>query len=87
MYLEEEEVKRDKSFRRRWFGKIGGGDEDGIDGGIINTSIGGSWQLKTISGKPFGSEDLHGNYYLIYFGSTLCPDVCPFTLHNLMKAM
>ena len=86
-FLQAEEAEKEKGFIRRTFGKIGGGEEDGIDGGIVHTSIGGDWSLKTLDGKPFGSQDLEGKYYLIYFGSTLCPDVCPFTLRTLMKAI
>lgn len=48
--------------------------------------VGGAWQLKTIEGEPFGSESLKGHYYLLYFGGTLCPDVCPLTLHKMQKA-
>ena len=72
---------------RRMFGKIGGGQDDGIEGGIQNTSLGGHWQLKTLDGQPFSSHDLAGRYYLLFFGSTLCPDVTPFTLRTLMKAI
>ena len=43
--------------------------------------------LKTLDGREFGSHDLQGHYYLIFFGSTLCPDVTPFTLRTLMKAV
>lgn len=56
-----------------------------IDGGINKTSLGGDWQLVDLEGRPFGSEQLKGNYYLLFFGSTLCPDVCPFTLMKIMK--
>ena len=86
-FLAEEEKEKESSFIRRNFGKIGGGEDDGIDGGIKHTTIGGDWQLKTLDNKPFGSKDLAGRYYLIYFGSTLSPDVVPFTLHTLMKAL
>ena len=87
-FLQEEEDEKESSFFRRNFGKmIGGGEEDGIDGGIEHTTIGGDWLLKTLDGQPFGSKDLAGRYYLIYFGSTLSPDVCPFTLHTIMKAL
>ena len=86
-FLEEEEKERAKGFIRRNFGKIGGGDDDGLEGGIKLTSIGGAWNLKTLDGNPLGSKDLEGRHYLIYFGSSLCPDVCPYTLRSLMKAM
>jgi cytochrome oxidase Cu insertion factor (SCO1/SenC/PrrC family) len=56
-----------------------------IDGGIENSCIGGHWQLKDINGKPFGSQDLDGHYYLLFFGTTRCPDVCPLTLDKMMK--
>lgn len=76
---------------RRVFGKIGGPDEsqenENIEGGIKRTSLGGHWKLRTLDGRPFGSENLAGHYYLLYFGSTLCPDVCPFTLRSMMKSI
>lgn len=48
--------------------------------------MGGEWQLKDLSGKSFGSEELESHYYLLYFGSSLCPDVCPLTLMKMQKA-
>ena len=86
-FLQEEEKQKEQGFIRRKFGKIGGGADEGIDGGIKNTSIGGAWELKTLDGHEFGSKNLAGRYYLIFFGSTLCPDVCPFTLRTLMKSI
>ncbi len=49
--------------------------------------IGGPWKLIDINGKPFGSEDLEGTYYLIYFGFTNCPDICPNSLIKLSRAV
>jgi protein SCO1/2 len=57
-----------------------------IDGGIKMTSVGGEWNLLDLNGKTFGSKTLDGHYYLLFFGSTLCPDTCPFTLMKIMKA-
>jgi protein SCO1/2 len=48
--------------------------------------IGGSWQLRDINGRKFGSSSLEGHYYLLFFGTTLCPDVCPLTLMKMVKA-
>jgi protein SCO1/2 len=31
-------------------------------------------------------EDFQGRYYLIYFGFTFCPDVCPVSLMKMAKA-
>ena len=38
-------------------------------------------------GKPVTHKSFEGKYYLIYFGFTLCPDVCPISLNKLAKAM
>ena len=32
-------------------------------------------------------EKFAGKYYLIYFGFTFCPDVCPVSLQKLSKAV
>ena len=43
--------------------------------------------MKDLRGKDFGSLHLQGNYYLLFFGGTLCPDVCPLTLMKMTKAI
>jgi protein SCO1/2 len=45
--------------------------------------LGGDWTLIDTDSKPFSSSQLSGQYYLIYFGFTKCPDICPTTLHYL----
>ena len=32
-------------------------------------------------------KDFEGKYYLIYFGFTFCPDVCPVSLQKMARAM
>lgn len=32
-------------------------------------------------------KDFEGKYYLIYFGFTYCPDVCPVSLMKMAKAL
>lgn len=32
-------------------------------------------------------KDFEGKYYLIYFGFTFCPDICPVSLNKMTKAM
>jgi len=54
---------------------------------VGRANIGGPWELQDLSGKPFGSRDLDGRYYLIYFGFCRCPDVCPQSLHKMTKAL
>jgi protein SCO1/2 len=39
--------------------------------------------LQTVEGKAFGSADLAGKPYLVFFGFTHCPDVCPTPLFEL----
>lgn len=55
--------------------------------GVGRANIGGPWELVGLDGKKFGSNDLDGKYYLIYFGFTRCPDVCPQSLFKLTKAL
>ncbi|MGD9479828.1 SCO family protein [Shinella sp. G-2] len=42
-----------------------------------------AFTLQTVDGKPFRSADLAGKPYLVFFGFTHCPDVCPTTLFEL----
>jgi protein SCO1/2 len=49
--------------------------------------IGGKWMLYNTKGEPVTSEDFAGKYYLIYFGFTFCPDVCPVSLMKMSKAL
>jgi len=38
------------------------------------------------SGKPFSREQFEGNWSLLFFGFTSCPDICPNTLFQLQQA-
>jgi len=49
--------------------------------------IGGDWLLYDTKGKPVTHQDFAGKYYLIYFGFTYCPDVCPVSLMKLASAI
>lgn len=40
-------------------------------------------RLTDMHGKPFGRQDLLGHWTFLYFGYTLCPDVCPTELSAL----
>uniref|UniRef100_UPI003F8786CA SCO family protein n=1 Tax=Shinella sumterensis TaxID=1967501 RepID=UPI003F8786CA len=44
------------------------------------------FRLETVDGTPFGSADLAGRPYLVFFGFTHCPDICPTTLFELSEA-
>lgn len=47
--------------------------------------IGGPFRLTSHEGKAFTEEDLKGKPFLVFFGFTHCPEVCPTTLHDLSQ--
>lgn len=54
---------------------------------VGKAKIGGPWKLMDTNGKVFGSKDLEGKYYLIYFGFTKCPDVCPMSMTKIAQTL
>ncbi len=50
-------------------------------------AIGGPYALTDQDGKPRASTDFRGQYQLVYFGYTFCPDVCPTTLALMAAAL
>lgn len=51
------------------------------------TTIGGPFQLVNGEGAPVSERSFPGKYMLVYFGYTLCPDVCPTTLADEANAL
>ena len=51
------------------------------------SSIGGPFTLVDQDGKTVTNKDYLGNFLLIYFGYTFCPDVCPTTLTEMSVAL
>jgi protein SCO1 len=49
--------------------------------------VGGPFELVTHHGKPFTNTDVAGRPYLVFFGFTHCPDICPTTLGELSVLM
>lgn len=47
--------------------------------------IGGSFDLTSTDGAKFSNSDLLGKYYLLYFGFTHCPDICPEELVKISE--
>jgi protein SCO1 len=53
-------------------------------------SVGGPFHLQDQTGKSFTDQDMKGRPFLVFFGYTHCPDVCPTTLleiSDVMKAL
>jgi protein SCO1/2 len=51
------------------------------------SAIGGPFKLIDDNGKPITDQDLKGKPYLVFFGYTHCPDICPTTLFELSEVM
>lgn len=58
-----------------------------VGGMVVNVDIGGPFTLTDHTGAPFGSTELAGNYALVYFGYTFCPDICPTELGQIAEAI
>ena len=54
---------------------------------VGKAQIGGPWKLYDTAGNPVNHKDFSGKYYLIYFGFTQCPDVCPMSLQKIAKVL
>lgn len=50
-------------------------------------AIGGSFRLTDQNGKTITDQDLKGRPFLVFFGFTHCPDVCPTTLHEVSEIL
>ena len=50
-------------------------------------TIGGPFTLVDQAGKTVTDKNFRGQYLMIYFGYTYCPDVCPTSLTNMSDAL
>jgi len=50
-------------------------------------AIGGPFQLTDQNGREITDKDLKGRPFLVFFGFTHCPDVCPTTLFEVSEIM
>src|SRR5258708_38147479 len=56
-------------------------------GAIQAAAIGGPFHLIDQDGQAFSDGDLKGKTFLVFFGFTHCPDVCPTTLFEMSEIM
>jgi protein SCO1/2 len=49
--------------------------------------FGGDFELTRHDGTPFRLSELRGRHALIFFGFTMCPDVCPMTMSRITSAL
>ena len=57
-----------------------------VPGPIAGASaIGGPFKLVDQNSKPITDQDMKGHPFLVFFGFTHCPDVCPTTLFEVSE--
>lgn len=56
-------------------------------GGPQASAVGGAFQLVDQSGAKITDKDFLGKPFLVFFGFTHCPDVCPTTLFEMSELM
>jgi protein SCO1 len=49
--------------------------------------VGGPFHLVDQDGKPVSDADMKGRPFLVFFGFTHCPDVCPTTLFDMSQML
>jgi protein SCO1 len=49
--------------------------------------IGGPFKLIDQNGKPITDADMRGRPFLVFFGYTHCPDICPTTLFEMSEVL
>jgi protein SCO1 len=50
-------------------------------------AVGGPFHLEDQDGKAVTDQDMKGKPFLVFFGFTHCPDVCPTTLFDMSQLM
>ncbi|MBV8791453.1 MAG: SCO family protein [Pseudolabrys sp.] len=51
------------------------------------SAIGGPFHLIDQNGQPVTDQDFKGKPFLVFFGYTHCPDVCPATLFDISEVL
>jgi protein SCO1 len=50
-------------------------------------AVGGPFHLEDQNGRPVTDQDFKGRPFLVFFGFTHCPDVCPTTLFEMSQML
>ncbi len=53
----------------------------------LPSAVGGPFRLTDANSKPITDQDLKGRPFLVFFGFTHCPDVCPTTLFEVSEIL
>lgn len=64
-----------------------GGDATSVTLGARGGNVGGPFTLTDHTGKTVTEKDFLGKPFLVYFGYTYCPDICPTTLSAIQDAL
>src|SRR5687767_10449492 len=51
------------------------------------SAVGGPFRLVNQEGQPVTNETLKGHPFLVFFGFTHCPDICPTTLFEVSEIL
>jgi protein SCO1/2 len=51
------------------------------------SSVGGPFQLIDQNGRAVTEQDFKGKPFLVFFGFTYCPDICPTTLFEMSEVL
>jgi len=51
------------------------------------SSVGGSFRLTDQNGRTVSDQDFRGKLFLVFFGFTHCPDICPTTLFDMSEVL
>ncbi len=55
--------------------------------GSAAAAVGGPFLLEDQNGKPVSDQDMKGRPFLVFFGFTRCPDICPTTLFDVSQVL
>jgi protein SCO1/2 len=53
----------------------------------MTSAVGGPFELVDQNGKSITDRDLKGHPFLVFFGFTHCPDICPTTLFEVSEIL